>query len=176
MDNEEITKENLVKKLDESLFGLAYGDIERILPANPNLAIFILGACFIDAMASFRFGVTKEMIKDGKTGERFKDFIKEYLPQYSADDLWESLRCGLLHSYAEYGKYAFVNKKRYLHFKKDQQKRTIINDENFCEELKDTYEKLKCDILNKEEVYLNAKKRFNSMGIMYINTIEIGRF
>ncbi len=173
MNNKKITKEDLVKILDESLFHLAYGDIERILPPNPNLAVFILGACFIDAMASFRFGVTKEMIKDGKIGERFKNFVKEYLPKYNADDLWDSLRCGLVHLYTAYGKYAFANKKRHFHHRKDNRGRTIINDEDFCEELKDVYEKLKDDILNNKEVYLNATKRLNSMGIMRIGSVEI---
>ncbi len=173
MNESELTKEQLVEILDKYLLNLAYGDIEKTLSlAGTNLAVFILGACFIDAMAGFRFGITKKDIKKGGVSSRhFQDFTKEYLPAYSAKDLWKSLRCGLVHTYTEYGKYAFVNNKSYAHHEPTPKGKTIVDNESFYIELGKAYQKLKDDILTKDEVFNNAKRRL-ALGIMKIDLIN----
>lgn len=76
---ENITKDQLVKILDEFLFGWEYKDLERAsVFGDAKLAGFILGACFIDAMAGFFAGMKKEDAKNGST-KRFIEFTQKYL-------------------------------------------------------------------------------------------------
>jgi len=174
MDND-ITKEQLVKELDSSFLKLAVEDMKRALDANANLAVFILGACFIEALAGFYFG---QEYKDDrknypKSGERFKGFVKKYLKQYNLNDLWRSLRCGLVHSYVVDGNYAFTNKKKNQHLKPTpNRKLKIVNDENFYDDLNNAYEKFKKDILADPKIFEKAKKRYNSLKIMKIDLIR----
>lgn len=171
MSNSDITKEELVRKLDGNLYGLAYKDIKEIISKSlPELAIFILCACFIDAMASFYFGVTKENM--GGSGVRFKEFVKKYLTQYNADDLYHSLRCGLVHSYADEGKYKFIQRKSLWHQKSDcSGKRKLINDENFADDVEKAYFKFREDVLLESERFDRAKERYLDAGLMEINLI-----
>lgn len=187
MISEKITKEQLVEELDRWLLGDisgknsggAYRDITRALEAGTDLAVFILGSCFIDAMAGFYCGVTEETMKKG-SGDRFKKFSKRYLPQYYGIDLgkdfYESLRSGLVHNYVSYGKYAFVtynvalNNPRVKHLQaySGLEGKVIVIDRNFYEELLDAYKKFRSDILKNEEIFNNAKKRLNSLKIMKV--------
>lgn len=163
-----MTEEQLLEKLDSSFLKIALGDIKRAshIEVNTTLAVFILGSCLIEALAGFRFGQTRPDQKG--SGDRFRKFVKEYLGQYDEKDLWKSLRCGLVHSYAEKGKYIFVNKKPLLHFKKHKNGRLIVNDENFVKDLEAAYQQFKKSILNDGTIFLNAEKRLKSLGLMVI--------
>lgn len=171
---EEITAEQLVRILDEYLFGWAYGDIERAsVRGDAKLAGFILGACFIDAAAGFYAGVTKEESKNG-SGKRFKDFVRKYLAKYDADRLYEDLRCGLVHSYAEGGTYVFTDaNKAGFHFNTTPRGKIILNLEDFLLDLRESYRLLRNNILSDDDVSRKAKKRYRSMGLM--GRVEIGR-
>jgi hypothetical protein len=157
--------EELVEILDKYLLGWAFQDIERTSKGEAKLGAFILGACFIDAMAGFYNGIDRKEAKR-KSGPRFKDFVREYLQQYDSQRLWEDLRCGLVHSYAEGGSYEFTHSQPQLHFMKSSRGRTILNLEGFLENLREAYDRLRKDILSKEEVFDRAKRRYDSMGLM----------
>ncbi|HAR46555.1 MAG: hypothetical protein A2X56_04165 [Nitrospirae bacterium GWC2_57_13] len=162
-----MTKEELVSILDQNLFGWAYKDIERAsVHGEAKLAGFVLGACFIDAMAGFYAGIDKDESKH-RSGDRFKRFVTEYLPHYDAEKLWADLRCGLVHSYAEGGTYVFTdaNKAGY-HFNTTATGHIILNLEDFCADLREAYRRLRNDILTKNDCYQKAKKRYESMGLM----------
>ena len=116
-------------------------------------------------MAGFYKGIDKEEAKR-KSGSRFKDFVGEYLQQYDPQMLWEDLRCGLVHSYAEGGSYEFTHSQPQLHFKKSSRGRTILNLEDFLRNLREAYDRLRKDILFKKETFDRAKKRYESMGLM----------
>lgn len=161
-----LTKEQLVKELDSSFVEVALVDIDRALKENTNLAVFILGICMIDALAGFYGGKEKTTSKGNRN--RFKNFVRKYLSQYNADDLW-AVRNGLLHSYAV-EKYGFVNKKSHLHDKPTNGGK-FINDENFCGDLKSVYESFKKDILASSEqdtIFINVKKRLDALKLMKI--------
>jgi hypothetical protein len=164
---ENITKQQLVKILDEYLFGWEYKDFERAsVFGEAKLAGFILGACFIDAMAGFFAGLKKEESKNGST-KRFVDFTKKYLPRYSAEKLWEDLRCGLVHSYAEGGTYVFTDaNKAGFHFNNTPGGKIILNLEDFAGDLREAYRNFREDILSDNEIFLKAKQRYLSMGLM----------
>lgn len=162
-----ITKEQLVSILDQYLFGWAYKDIERAsIYGEAKLAGFILGACFIDAMAGFYAGLKKENVKNGSS-KRFKDFTTKYLTKYNAEKLYEDLRCGLVHSYAEGGTYVFTDaNKAGFHFNKTPKSKTILNLEDFLSDLREAYNKLRRDILTDNNVFLKAKDRYLSLYLM----------
>lgn len=62
-------KKELVSILDQYLFGWAYKQIEQAsIHGEAKLAGFILGACFIDAMAGFYAGIDKERSKHKLSG------------------------------------------------------------------------------------------------------------
>jgi hypothetical protein len=163
----EITKEQLIKILDTYLFGWEYKDIERAsIQGQAKLAGFILGCCFIDTMAGFYAGIDKRQAKRN-SGKRFKDFVKKYLPRYDPKKLWEDLRCGLVHSYAEGGTYVFTDaNKAGFHFDTTSRGKIILNLEDFCADLREAYKNFRNDILTNNKTFLKAKKRYKSMGLM----------
>jgi hypothetical protein len=162
-----------VQLLDKYLYGWAYMDIERAsVHGTAKLAGFILGACFIDAMASFYAGVDREAAKT-KSGVRFKEFVIKYLCQYNADDLWTDLRCGLVHSYAEGGTYVFTdNNKGGFHLNRTPHGKIVLNLEDFCADLRKAYNVFRNDLLRDRDIFLRAEYRFQSMGLMMGKPID----
>ncbi len=160
-------KNQLLAIIDSSLLEKEYGDIERAsIQGDAKLAGFILGACFIDAMAGFYCGINKEEAKYN-SGKRFKDFVSRYLTQYDAETLYIDLRCGLVHSYAEGGSYVFTDaNKGGSHFKMTPKGKTILNLEDFLKDLKDAYRKWRDDVIKNDNLFKNAMKRYKSMGLM----------
>ena len=131
-----------------------------------NWGGFILGVCFIDAMASFYSGITKKTMKKNSS-KRFKAFVQKYMSQYDAERLWQDLRCGLVHSYAEGGTYVFTyDNKEGFHFDQTPRSRIILNLEDFCADLRKAYSSFRKDILTDEEIFLKAKRRLKSLGLM----------
>ena len=159
--------------LDMYLYRWEYMDIERAsITGNAKLAGFILGACFIDAMASFHAGVDSETSKHG-SGKRFISFVEKYLKTYEANKLWSDLRCGLVHSYAEGGTYAFTdNNKAGFHMNFTSKGKIILNLEDFCADLRKAYNTFRTDILSDNDSFLKAKHRFESMGLMMLVPIN----
>ena len=170
---ESLTKEQLVRILDNYLFGWEYKDIERTsIHGDAKLAGFILGACFIDAMAGFYVGIDKKSMRSG-SGKRFKDFVKKYMPKYDAKKLYEDLRCGLVHSYAEGGSYVFTDaNKAGFHFNTTPRGKIILNLEDFLCDLREAYNRLRHSILNDNKIFSKAKKRYLSMHLMGIVNIK----
>ena len=158
-------EEELLEILDKYLLGWAFGDIERASKGEAKLGASILGACFIDAMAGFYKGIDREEAK-WKCGSRFRDFVEKYLPKYEPERLWEDLRCGLVHSYAEGGSYEFTHSRSQSYFTKSSRGKTILNLEDFLEDLKEAYNKLRKDILDQKDTFDKAMRRYESMGFM----------
>jgi len=163
---DKITKEFLINKLDERLLGWPY---KNILEINNNtdakLACFILGACFIDVMAGFYFGIDCESSKKD-SGKRFKEFVKIYLTKYDSETLWSDLRCGLVHAYAAGYKYLFVHNKPSYHLYETDKKQIVINLDDFIDDVKHAYDRLIEDIRNDDKIFKNARKRYFEMGLM----------
>lgn len=173
---ENITREQLLNILDSSFERIALVDMRRALEENTTMVVFILGSCFIEALSGFYFGQIsrddRENEKRGipRSGERFKGFVQRYLSEYNPEDLWNSLRCGLVHSYTDKGAYLFKNKDRALHHLKEFGDRLFINDEDFFASLEQAYMKFKLDILaeNNNELFLKAKRRLDALGLTFI--------
>jgi hypothetical protein len=169
----ELTKDILVSKLDERLLGWEFGDIERAsLIGEAKLAGFILGACFIDAMAGFYAGLTKDQVRRGSP-DRFMNFVEKYLSQYDPEKLYNDLRCGLVHSYAEGGTYVFTDANKCgKHFSVTSSGKVLLNLEDFAHDLEEAYKKFRNDMLTDNEVFDRAKRRYLSMGLMDLVSIN----
>jgi hypothetical protein len=163
---DKITKTQLVDILDKILFEWEYKDIERAsIYGEAKLAGFILGACFIDAMAGFYTGLKRENSKKG-SGTRFKEFARKYLLKYDAEKLYGDLRCDLVHSYTEGGTYIFTDAKPDLHLKLTPKGKIVLNLEDYLVDLKLAYLGLRNDILHDENIFIKAKQRYLSMHLM----------
>lgn len=169
-----LTEKNLVSILDKYLYGWAYKDIERAsIKGKAKFAGFILGACFIDAMAGFYAGIDKSNYNKG-SGVRFKKFVRNYLPKYSRKGLYYDLRCGLVHSYSEGGTYVFTDSnKAGEHLDKTLDGKIILNLEDFLSDLKSAYKKLRSDILSNKEIFNRALRRYNSLGLIQFVSIQV---
>ncbi len=157
----------LVAVLDEHLFNRMMDLINGGCIKGPaKLAGFVLGACFIDAMAGFYFGIDKDSYKS-KSGERFKNFVAHFLTdKYNATNLYEDLRCGLVHAFVSGPKYVFVHDKPLLHKMHDKNNLVIINLEDFIADLIEAYRMFRQEVLTDKNIFNKCLIRYNSLGLM----------
>lgn len=123
--------------------------IDRLLASDP-LVGFIFMACVIDYLAGFRYPVERT------TETEYKAFISRYFPKepngderYDSDELYNSLRNGLVHSFTIKGqKYTLTDKRPELHLKKAGNNQINLNAEDF-----------RCDLIKAKDDYFNAVER-----------------
>jgi hypothetical protein len=123
---------------------------------------FMLGSCFIDALAGFKYG------QDGrlKLGKVYREFVGEYLQDYDKVALYYDLRCQLLHNYSEGGSYEFIHNHPDLHLQYHDEKRKFINLENFISDLEEALQKLFNELQDHEMTRANALKRYRKYGLL----------
>ena len=168
-----VSAEQLVNAMDASLRDMAYQDIVRAsIKGEAKLAGFILASCFLDAMAEFYSGPGRN-----KNRKNYIKFVTKFMPpSYDADKLYEDLRCGLVHSYAEGSNrdgprntYLFTDgNKAGTHLEVANSGKVILNLEDFISEVGQAYEDLKSEILSDSNVFRNAKRRFEEKGLMAV--------
>lgn len=81
-----------IEEIIDSFTRFALRDI-KVNITNP-IAAFILISCFIDQMAAYAYNT-----QIGQAGANYKKFITEYFKAYDPLQLWENLRCSLVHNY-----------------------------------------------------------------------------
>lgn len=113
-----------------------------------TIAEFILCSCFIDQISGFRYNTDK-------VGRRYRQFIKEYLFTYNADELYEDLRNKLVHNYSVCNYYSLTRKAPNLHLQKINGV-TILNLENFIDDLEMALEKYTLELRNDSEIRRKA--------------------
>ena len=161
-----MTDADKINVIIESLKANALGDIKRASNGGSKMGAFILCSCLIDAMAGFVKGADT-------TRTDYINFVSNYLTKYDPNSLYTDLRCKLVHSYSEGGSYLFVDAKPHLHFTQ-QNTKTIINLENFIDDIEQSLETLKSKLTDITETGLrqNAVTRFDSNGIIQVFTIN----
>lgn len=110
------------------------------------LAAFILISTTIDFFAGFFEGIS-DFNNHGKAGLIYKEFVNKYMPGYDSDKLYTDLRCRLAHNFTIGSYYALIHKNYTLHNKVVAQTgQTIINFENFYEDLENAIKKYISDL------------------------------
>ena len=126
-----LTDDQIIDEIIHSFLRYNLRDIEEI-NKHENLeytiAEFILCSCFIDQVSGFRYNTDK-------VGKRYRQFVKDYLPNYSPDGLYEDLRNKLVHNYSLGLFYSLTRKAPHLHLQ-SKNGLTHLNLENFIEDLK----------------------------------------
>ena len=143
---------------------MAFLDIKKASAGGSKMGAFILASCFIDYMTGFVCGHETK-------GSDYKSFVTNYLPSvYDPSKLYKDLRCKLVHNYSEGGSYWFTDKKPHLHGQTESG-RTIINLENFIDDLEDALRKLLEEIQRDPSIQKKAIDRYNAIGLLCIGGI-----
>jgi hypothetical protein len=130
-----MTDEEIIDQIVHSFTNYNLRDIQEI---NKNhfeftIAEFILCSCIIDQISGFRYNARK-------VGNRYKRFVKEYLPRYNSDDLYDDLRYKLVHNYSLGNHYKLIRKVNYLHLQ-EHEGFIYLNLEDFIADIRQALEK-----------------------------------
>jgi hypothetical protein len=174
--------------MDQSLFYWEFKDIERSSKGGGQLASFILASCFIDALAGFYAGVFQKEIttkkqtiekrefiindkgeeEESRSGKRYTTFVARYLSQYKPDNLYKDLRCGLVHAYATGQSYVFSDdtNQSLFHMDNTLDGQIILKLEDFLADIRIAYRQYRKDIIDSNDLFIKAKRRYESMLLM----------
>lgn len=160
-------KEENIKKITKSVKEMALGDVKRAFNGRSYIGAFMLGSCLIDCLTSLYNG------RDS-TPKDYREFILKFLTHYNPNNFYEDLRCKLVHNYSEGGSYIFIDGKpnHHLNIHKKSGK-TIINLENFIEELEDVVDVYLQLLKEDNKIYKKAVKRYNKIGLLGIQKITL---
>lgn len=127
-----------------------------------TIAEFTLCSCFIDQVSGFRYNTDK-------VGRRYRRFVKEYLPQYNADDLYYDLRNKLVHNYSIGSFYGLIRKAPHLHLQKVNGL-TLLNLENFISDLIAVLNKYSLELKTDNDIRRKALCWFSEYKIIGLTT------
>jgi len=127
---------------------------------------FVIIACAIDYLASFNYGGDTT----GHAREAYTDFLKEYewfTKKYNPEDIYDSLRCGLVHNFTIHGgKFTLTHNHPELHLT-THKGQIVLNYEDFYCDLKrlkeEYFEKVKDP---KDGKIANFMKRYSVLGFL----------
>lgn len=148
------------------------GPIDRLVSSDDALIGFILMSCAIDYLAGFWRGQTKS----GETGKNYREFVDEYFPKsrYQSNDLYDSLRNGLVHMFSiRKKKYALKHNRSDLHLEKDTEERIILNARNFRDDLVNAKDSYFNDVEKSPKLFALFKKRYDCWGFLYLVESEV---
>lgn len=145
-----MTDDQIIDQIAHSFTSYNLRDIQEI---NNNqldftIAEFILCSCLIDQVSGFRYNTDK-------VGKRYKQFVKDYLPNYSSEELYDDLRNKLVHNYSVGGFYGLTRKAPHLHLKKVSGV-THLNLENFISDLKIALDRYIVELRNDNDIRRKA--------------------
>jgi hypothetical protein len=148
----------IIRYITNVLYDKPFLDIKRASSGGSKIGAFILASCFIDYMAGFLCG-RKTKSKD------YKRFVCCYLPAYDSEKLYKDLRCKLVHNYSEGGSYWLKYNQPELHGH-TMDNRTIVNLENFIDDLERAFHKFAKDIELDPSIKQKAIERYKSIGVL----------
>jgi hypothetical protein len=145
-----MTDDQIIDQIVHSFTNYNLRDIQEI---NNNqldftIAEFILCSCLIDQISGFRYNTDK-------VGKRYKQFVKDYLPTYNSEELYDDLRNKLVHNYSVGSFYALTRKAPHLHLQKVNGV-THLNLENFISDLKIALDKFIIELRNDSDIRRKA--------------------
>ena len=143
-----------------------FGGLEALSKSKGVCLTFVIIACAIDYLASFNVG--------GRTKKRdYINFLKEYgqfVKKYNPTDIYESLRCGLVHNFTIHnGKFTLTHNHPELHLK-TYKGQIMLNFEDFYYDLKrlkkEYFDKVKSPNNGKYENFSNRLYTLGFLGTM----------
>lgn len=123
-----------------------------------TIAEFILCSCLIDQISGFRYNTDK-------VGKRYRQFVKDYLPKYIPDELYDDLRNKLVHNYSIGSFYGLSRKAPNLHLQKHNGV-MHLNLENFIDDLSKALDKYILELSNDTLIRSNALRWFSKYKII----------
>jgi hypothetical protein len=155
-----MTDDQIIDQIVHSFTNYNLRDIQEI---NNNqldftIAEFILCSCLIDQISGFRYNTDK-------VGKRYKQFVKDYLPNYNADELYDDLRTKLVHNYSVGSYYGLTRKAAQLHLQ-NRNGVTYLNLENFILDLKAALDKYIFELRNDGDIRRKALCWYNEYKIL----------
>ncbi len=148
-----------IEEIIDSFTRFALRDIKINIP-NP-IAAFILISCFIDQMAAYAYNTQM-----GQAGANYRKFITEYFKAYDPLQLWESLRCALVHNYTISSNFALSGEP---HPELPETANISANDltvVGFVKELEGALTDLSQDLRINQIIRKNALTKYNSSPII----------
>lgn len=148
-----------IEEIIDSLSRYALRDIKVNIP-NP-IAAFILISCFIDQMAAYAYNT-----QIGQAGACYRKFIENYFKSYDSLQLWENLRCALVHNYTISANFAISSE---THPDLPATTNISANDftvTGFINELETALLDLSHDLRNNPTIRTNALDKYNSSPII----------
>ncbi|MCL6519631.1 MAG: hypothetical protein K6T99_07325 [Armatimonadetes bacterium] len=159
MDEQEI-----VARARHAIIDMALGDVRKASAGGAKMGAFILAACVIDYLTCLYAG-------HDSNASLFREFVARFFDdkRYDPNDLWDAIRCKLLHSYTvKDGRYAYTDGNPQLHFKQDKSGRIHINLEDFISAVERAAENyfalVECD----SEVRKRMVGRIKRVGILTV--------
>ncbi len=146
-----------------------FNKIDRYVISDDALIGFIFMSCVIDYLAGFWWGEdTKGQVKMAYTG-----FINEYFPigKYEANDLYDSLRNGLVHKFTiQKKRYALTHNHPDLHLE-IRKSQLILNANDFAQDLHEAASRYFSDVEQHPELLKKFMNRFERDGFLFITKI-----
>ncbi len=144
---------------------VALNDIRNASSGGAKMGAFILCSCLIDSITGFRIG-------GDSRGSDYQSTVSIYLSSYNPSKLYCDLRCKLVHTYSEGGSYWFCDNKPSLHLTVDSTTgKTIINLENFINEIEIALGKFISDARTNSTIENNLSSRLLNNGIIEVAAI-----
>jgi hypothetical protein len=114
------------------------GSIQRAYiqpPAQGAPAAFLLLACLLDFLGSLYAG-------EVATEDTFCEFARRFMPGYDGSELYQHLRCCLVHDYSVKNRFVLTHNHSNLHNRSDHGSgRTVLNLENFFNDVQQAAER-----------------------------------
>jgi len=156
-----MTEDQIIDQIIYSFTNYNLRDIQEMYnsPTEFTIAEFILCSCLIDQISGFRYNTDK-------VGKRYKKFVREYLPNYNPEELYDDLRNKLVHNYSLGRHYNLTSKSAHLHLQTINGN-TYLTIEYFLADIKSAlstyFNELRNDMLVRQNA-LNWYKQYNIIG------------
>lgn len=139
--------------IDQIVYSFSKYNLRDITEINNNqlnftIAEFILCSCLIDQISGFRYNIYT-------VGRRYRQFVKDYLPSYNSDELYEDLRNKLVHNYSIGSHYRLTRKSMNLHLQ-EVDGFIYLNLENFIADLGTALDKYFLELRTDADIRRNA--------------------
>jgi hypothetical protein len=155
-----MTDNQIIEQIVNSFIRFNLRDIQEIYNNEREFTIaeFILCSCLIDQISGFRYNTDE-------VGKRYRQFVKEYLPRYNSDALYNDLRNKLVHNYSIGSRYRLTSKAMYLHLQ-EVDGNIYLNLSDFIADIRSALDQYFSQLKNDKVIRQNAISWFHQHKII----------